>query len=269
MSLPSMPSLLSTAKHAQDQYGLRNEDYSRYRKYCTSKVQKLRKKLGHHHGKGKSFKWNPYLNEAEILEKTAYLQLVLFEAERAWAYGLEYKQAIDQKASHKHDSVRKFKRAAQYAEMLAELCQRELGESDTYAVLESRAYSCIMKATAFFESQKQWKQALAEFWRAKAILERLAATGSAEQEALCMARLDEIEPSIRYCLYNIQFAVETLGVPKEDLEPNTFVDDSLKKLLHVIIIFFDCIIIIIVYRACKRIALAAHHPSSNGMESAI
>ena len=63
-----------------------------------------------------------------------------------------------------------------------------------------------MKATHLFESQQQWPLALQHFTRAKTIYERLAAGGSAELEALCHARLDEIEPSIRYCLYNIQLA---------------------------------------------------------------
>jgi signal recognition particle subunit SRP68 len=64
-----------------------------------------------------------------------------------------------------------------------------------------------MKATHLFESQQQWPLALQHFTRAKTIYERLAVGGgSAEQEALCHARLDEIEPSIRYCLYNIQLA---------------------------------------------------------------
>ena len=41
------------------------------------------------------------------------------------------------------------------------------------------------------------------FFFCRAAYLRLGATGNPNQEALCNARVEEIEPSLRYCAYNL------------------------------------------------------------------
>lgn len=54
-----------------------------------------------------------------------------------------------------------------------------------------------------FELQ-QWQDALDKLATARAVYERMASIGNPGQRALCHARVEEIEPSLRYCAYNIE-----------------------------------------------------------------
>jgi signal recognition particle subunit SRP68 len=53
-----------------------------------------------------------------------------------------------------------------------------------------------------FESRK-WQPAFDQLVRSRAIYAKLAGAGTPQQEALCNARVEEIDPSIRYCAYNL------------------------------------------------------------------
>jgi signal recognition particle subunit SRP68 len=70
-------------KTAQNAYGMKNGDYSRYRRYCSHKVFKLRQSLGIKHGNKTKFVRKDYVKEKPNDSKT--LQLLLFNAEKNWA----------------------------------------------------------------------------------------------------------------------------------------------------------------------------------------
>jgi hypothetical protein len=125
--------------------------------FCTGRVQKLRRLLNFHHRQSKSGKHYEHRSllsiiadspssstaaaatnvEMETSESTPaqtpaagkhhltidFLEMALFEAERAWAFGMEHKQAMEMSTRHRHDAIKRLRRASQYASQLTELCR--------------------------------------------------------------------------------------------------------------------------------------------------
>ena len=93
-TLPYIVFLL--AKSAQHAYGVRTGDYTRYRKYCTTKIAKLREGMQFKYGNRTKF------NRKDITEDKAddkrVLQVALYTCERYWAFANECKfnQSIKQ-----------------------------------------------------------------------------------------------------------------------------------------------------------------------------
>ena len=112
-------------KTAQQTYGVKTGDYSRYRSYCCNKIHKLRKSLGIKMGNK-----NKYLPKDVIKERpndARTLQVLLFNAEKNWALSNETKFSQARKASQKSRarfvSIKKLKRAIEWASKLRELCK--------------------------------------------------------------------------------------------------------------------------------------------------
>jgi len=59
-----------------------------------------------------------------------------------------------------------------------------------------------MQGIFSFEKQA-WQAAFDSLVKSRKIYANLAVAGTAQQEALCNARVEEIDPSIRYCAYNL------------------------------------------------------------------
>lgn len=51
------------------------------------------------------------------------------------------------------------------------------------------------------EQERDWDRALAKFMRARKAFEQLARVGGPDQADVCRERLEELEPSLRYCTY--------------------------------------------------------------------
>jgi signal recognition particle subunit SRP68 len=86
----SLP-VLKTIMEAQGLHGLRYGDYQRYRQYCARRTQRLRKGLSFVHweqGKGKSKFVQREITEEAVVD-VRFLELVLFKAERCWAYAMQ------------------------------------------------------------------------------------------------------------------------------------------------------------------------------------
>jgi signal recognition particle subunit SRP68 len=60
-----------------------------------------------------------------------------------------------------------------------------------------------MKGTLLFEQDQNWETGLACFKNARAVYEELGKYGDLENQVLCRERVEELEPSIRYCLHKI------------------------------------------------------------------
>jgi signal recognition particle subunit SRP68 len=75
--VPVNTSLLILVKAAQNQNGLRSNDYKRYHQYCTRKLYRLRKSLGftQYHSKRRGadsvFKFNAQPVSAEIITQNS------------------------------------------------------------------------------------------------------------------------------------------------------------------------------------------------------
>ncbi|XP_057971291.1 uncharacterized protein LOC131160023 [Malania oleifera] len=190
--------VLQLLKSAQMQHGLRHGDYTRYRRYCTARLRRLYKSLKFTHGRGKYTR--RAITEATVTE-VRFLHLVLYTAERAWSHAMEKKQLQDGPNAHQRIYlIGRLRKAVKWATLFSQLCSIK---GDSRTSLEAEAYASYMKGTLLFEQDRNWDTALMNFKSARAVYEELRKYGDVENQVLCRERVEELEPSIRYCLHKI------------------------------------------------------------------
>ncbi|KAH7522473.1 hypothetical protein FEM48_Zijuj07G0142400 [Ziziphus jujuba var. spinosa] len=190
--------VLQLLKSAQMQHGLRHGDYTRYRRYCTARLRRLYKSLKFTHGRGKYSK-RP-ITESTVTE-VRFLHLVLYTAERAWSHAMEKRQLPDgPNARQRIYLIGRLRKAVKWATLFSQLCAVK---GDSRTSLEAEAYASFMKGNLLFEQDKNWDTALMNFKSARAVYEELGKYGDLENQVLCRERVEELEPSIRYCLHKI------------------------------------------------------------------
>ncbi|KAL2911892.1 signal recognition particle subunit srp68 [Polyrhizophydium stewartii] len=200
VDVPVSLDVLSVTNDARSTYGLRQQDYQRYREYCARKIHRVRKTTGLLQGR-KRFEKRPIV-ESIVSKDSRALQVLLFEAERSWAYAMQLKADSQFEPRKKHHLVKRLVRAADAAKQLEQLCQGE--DVDSRTSLDTQAYAARLAAFVHFERQ-QWQAALDLFASSRAIYEKLALVAASPAHAtLCQAAIDEIDPNIRYCAYNLK-----------------------------------------------------------------
>ncbi|KAK9995275.1 hypothetical protein SO802_019961 [Lithocarpus litseifolius] len=190
--------VLQLLKFAQMQHGLRHGDYTRYRRYCTARLRRLYKSLKFTHGRGKYTRKT--ITESTVTE-VRFLHLVLYTAERAWSHAMEKRQLPDGPNSRQRIYlIGRLRKAVKWATLFAQLCAVK---GDSRTSLEAEAYASYMKGNLLFEQDQNWDTALMNFKSARAVYEELGKYGDLENQVLCRERVEELEPSIRYCLHKI------------------------------------------------------------------
>lgn len=190
--------VLQLLKSAQMQHGLRHGDYTRYRRYCTARLRRLYKSLKFTHGRGKYSRRN--ITESTVTE-VRFLHIVLYMAERAWSHAMEKRQLPDgPTARQRIYLIGRLRKAVKWATLFAQLCALK---GDSRTSLEAEAYASYMKGTLLFEQDRHWDTALMSFKSARAVYEELGKYGDIENQVLCRERVEELEPSIRYCLHKV------------------------------------------------------------------
>ncbi|XP_031473917.1 uncharacterized protein LOC116246272 [Nymphaea colorata] len=190
--------VLQLVKSAQMQHGLRHGDYTRYRRYCSARLRRLYKSLKFTHGRGKYIK--KAITETTVTE-VRYLHVVLYMAERAWSHAMEKRQVADgPNARQRMHLIGRLRKAVKWANLFAQLCSVK---GDSRTSLEAEAYASYMKGTLLFEQEQNWDAALTNFRSARAVYEQLGKYGDIDNQILCRERVEELEPSIRYCLHKV------------------------------------------------------------------
>ncbi|XP_058731917.1 uncharacterized protein LOC131603574 [Vicia villosa] len=190
--------VLQLLKSAQMQHGLRHGDYTRYRRYCTARLRRLYKSLKFTHGRGKYAKRT--LTEANVTE-VRFLHVILYSAERAWSHAMEKRQLPNgPNASQRIYLIGRLRKAVKWATLFSQLCALK---ADSRTSLEAEAYESYMKGSLLFEQDQNWDVALKHFKSARAVYEELGKYGDLDNQVLCRERVEELEPSIRYCLHKI------------------------------------------------------------------
>nr|CAD1839978.1 unnamed protein product [Ananas comosus var. bracteatus] len=190
--------LLRLLKSSQMQHGLRHGDYTRYRRYCTARLRRLYKSLKFTHGRGKFTR--RAITESTVTE-VRFLHIVLYMAERAWSHAMEKRQLPDgPNARQRIYLLGRLRKAVKWATLFARLCA---AKGDSRTSLEAEAYASYMRGTLLFEQDQNWETALVNFKNARAVYEELGKYGSIENQVLCRERVEELEPSIRYCLHKV------------------------------------------------------------------
>ncbi|PKI56588.1 hypothetical protein CRG98_023032 [Punica granatum] len=190
--------VLQLLKSAQMQHGLRHGDYTRYRRYCTARLRRLYKSLKLTHGRGKFTR--RAITESTVTE-VRFLHLLLYTAERAWSHAMEKRQLPDgPNARQRIYLIGRLRKAVKWATLFSQLCAIK---GDSRTSLEAEAYASYMKGNLLFEQDQNWDIALMNFKSARAVYEELGKYGDLENQVLCRERVEELEPSIRYCLHKI------------------------------------------------------------------
>lgn len=84
--------VLIMVKSAQNQNGLRHNDYGRYHHYCTRKLHRMRKSLKFTQGRKQFVAKKVTAEEAKGNAK--FIQLQVFKCEANWAYAMQQKQIV-------------------------------------------------------------------------------------------------------------------------------------------------------------------------------
>ncbi|KDR84735.1 hypothetical protein GALMADRAFT_233049 [Galerina marginata CBS 339.88] len=200
---------LQLANEQRNAYGLRYNDFTRYRKHCANRTHRIRSSLKMTHGKGRDFKKLPSLS-AEIA-KDGHLQLLLYEAERAWAYAQELTTSAlqpgnkDNASALRHSATGRFRRAVNWSTQLLSLCQALYNSSRLSAqnLVEATVYTIILNGR-FLRYRDDFDDALIQLSVARSLLDVLADTSSTSRDqALAVLFADEIGPEIRYCAHEL------------------------------------------------------------------
>ncbi|BGP50455.1 signal recognition particle subunit srp68 [Rhodotorula kratochvilovae] len=200
--------LLQLVSDARSTYGLRHQDFGRYRSHCVAKVHHLRKAVGLGQTQGKSRKYQKKAVEADKVTSDKHLQIVLFDAERSWAHSQLLKSTLDDPSTPpatKHHFAKRLAKASSHAGALLTLVHDpalapRLSAAHTAQV---QAYALVQRGTVAFERGKH-AEGLSALSGAYAVLGRLAETApSATDEALANEVMDEVEPMLRFCAYRL------------------------------------------------------------------
>ncbi|KAJ7226111.1 hypothetical protein GGX14DRAFT_423922 [Mycena pura] len=200
---------LQLANAQRNAYGLRYNDFARYRKHCANRTHRLRSTLKMTHGKGRDFKKLPPLT-TEIV-KDGHLQLLFYEAERAWAYSQELSSLAllpanaDKATTLRHSATGRFRRSVHWSTQLFSLCQSLYATSRFSAenLLQVTVYTLILNGR-FLRYRDDFEDALIQLSVARGLLDELAASAfTSRDQALATLFSDEIGPEIRHCAHEL------------------------------------------------------------------
>ncbi|THH12167.1 hypothetical protein EW145_g174 [Phellinidium pouzarii] len=210
---------LQLANEHRNAYGLRYNDYHRYRNHCGNKTHRLRSTLKMTHGKGRDFKKLPPIMLESI--KPGHLQLLLFESERAWAYSQELYTSSLQHANK--ESTAKLRHSATVQRFSAE------------SMVEVTAYTLILSGR-FLRFRDEYEDSLDQLCVAREILDCLAECAeSSKDQALATLFYDEISPEIRYCAHQLGHAnAYDVGRIVSEVSPKrrTTLVENYEQLIH-------------------------------------
>ncbi|TKY84966.1 hypothetical protein EX895_006046 [Sporisorium graminicola] len=233
--------LLQLISEARNEHGMRQQDFARYRRYCASKVHRLRELLALTHAdsshkkdvkkpkgakpaKGKKPKkaqqaaaqsanakghGNVFtakkLDIAQVTDARP-AHLLLFEAERAWAYSQELRaEAFDDESNPqlRKRGISRLRRAEQWSHSLHQLVQALASRFDIFSRAETAAYLLIIKSTTAFD-RSQWEKALELLSVARNLLNAIAVNSPTSRgEALANSFVDAGEAQMRYSAYQL------------------------------------------------------------------
>ncbi len=233
--------LLQLISEARNEHGMRQQDYARYRRYCASKVHRLRELLllthadGSHKKEAKksknakaargkkpkkaqqaaaqsaNAKGHGNVFTAKKLDIASVndvrpAHLLLFEAERAWAYSQELRSdAFDDESNPqlRKRGISRLRRAEQWSNSLHQLVQALSARFDVFSRAETAAYLLITKATTAFD-RSQWEKALELLSVSRNLLNAIATNSpTSRAEALANSFVDAGEAQMRYSAYQL------------------------------------------------------------------
>ncbi|GAA5926239.1 uncharacterized protein JCM15063_000223 [Sporobolomyces koalae] len=211
MSTPSAQldfPLLKLVSGARSTFGLRHQDYARYKSHCAAKVQHLRKSTGMTQTAGRSKKYQKRDLTPEKVSSDKHLQILLFDSERCWAQAQLLKAELGGPAASadvRHHFAKRLSKASSHAQHLVELVEHPSlsARLSAFQLGQVHAYHHVHAGALAFERGKH-RHGLETLSIAYEILDKLAATApTATDEALVSEMMDDVEPMLRFCAYKL------------------------------------------------------------------
>jgi signal recognition particle subunit SRP68 len=138
-----------------------------------------------------------------LIEKATeprHLLMPLVKAERAWSYAMQLREGGATEPRKRQHMMRRMTKAKRLSDELMKFCA---AKADPRTALEAEAYTCYITGTIELE-RENWAEALSHFSRVRTVYTELGKVTDAEMVDLCQQRVDEVEPSVRYCEYNLK-----------------------------------------------------------------
>eukprot|EP00760_Papus_ankaliazontas_P011166 PhM_4_TR14667/c0_g1_i1/m.35537/K03107/SRP68; signal recognition particle subunit SRP68 len=182
----------------QQQHGLRNDDYARYRNYLTRRLERLYHSLGMTHGKGK-FQKRPIT--AESVTDPRHIVVVMLWVERAWAHTQDRLRDITlnpQIAKRARHHVRS--RTSKCVELVSQL--RALADQfcDENTKAQITAYQLDMLGRSA-QANEQHAEAKKMFSEAHNAYAALRSSTSEEDWPVIVMRLQQLEECHRHAVH--------------------------------------------------------------------
>lgn len=191
--------VLLMIKTCQNQNGFRNNEYF---KYCSRKIHRMRKAAKLTCGR-KKFVKNDITSE-KVKENERAILIPLFSSERDWAKAMFLKKQLTEQGEefsrNKYTCRKKLKKAYIHAKHFNEIVHEVY---DKQTCIEADAYLSTIKAHMDIEYGR-FTEALDELIKVRIIYKNLASTKDSLEAAIYDEKIQQIEPLIRLCTYNIQ-----------------------------------------------------------------
>ncbi|ELP92166.1 hypothetical protein EIN_381330 [Entamoeba invadens IP1] len=184
--------------------GLKHDDYTRYRRFCTRRLKRLRQKVGlvSHWKKTTStttpkvFKmvFNRIHMIPEYMKTGECLMIPLLNLERCWAYANDLTPADETEGRKGHHQLRRIHKMRKYCDELLALvkgCNKRTQR-------EVQCYVSYIRGTVAFECKK-YEQAVTELLAAVGIVGFITKDMSEEAKFIFRDILDDCNAKVRVC----------------------------------------------------------------------
>lgn len=147
----------------------------------------------------------------QSVDHISSLELLLFEAERAWSYSQDLiNQSLlpankEHASTLRHSATGRFRRAVHWSTQLLSHCQALYANSrlSSESLLEATIYTIIINGR-FLRYREEFEDAVVQLSVARSLLDELASSAqTSRDQALAVLFADEIGPEIRYCAHEL------------------------------------------------------------------
>ena len=158
-----------------------------------------------------------------------YLEILLLNAERAWAHAMQLKDESELEPRRVHHSMRKLMHACEISGVLLRICSAEGGKCkvDARTSIEAKAYHEYMLGV-LAQNKRNWSDALKSFKSALALYERIKELVTEEKREAYDAQISEVKPLINFCAYNLGESLDENPTTVTELELDF--EDKLKMM---------------------------------------
>ncbi|KAJ2706743.1 signal recognition particle subunit srp68 [Coemansia sp. IMI 203386] len=192
--------VFSYVHDSRQTYGLRAQEYTRYRRYCAHHLRTVRKSAKMTHGTSKAYSKNDVT--AEVASTPEHIEILVLEAERAWAYAMDLRELYSrtEEPRQRYHLIRRLRAASKAGEQLAAVAGSVCNQRTS---LSCYAYWLQIRAQLHFELE-EWEAALDCAVFCCAVSKQLGATGSSQQQALAHSVIENLDPIVRLAAYQVR-----------------------------------------------------------------